>query len=157
MIGNNFTCNSRDFNPIGRNTKTYLVVGPNASLTIGNHVGISNTAIICHKSITIGSFVKIGGGVVIYDTDFHSLDYMDRRNSKLDFENKINSGIVIEDDVFIGAHSIILKGVTIGKGSIIGAGSVITKSIPPFEIWGGNPAKFIRKIDFHKTGMQYAI
>ncbi|WP_103192495.1 acyltransferase [Formosa algae] len=47
----------------------------------------------------------------------------------------------------MGASSIILKGVTIGENSIIGAGSVVTKSVPCNEIWGGNPAKFIRKID----------
>lgn len=53
--------------------------------------------------------------------------------------------ITIEDHAFIGAHSIILKGVTIGKCSIVGAGSVVTHNIPEHEIWAGNPAKFIRK------------
>ena len=55
--------------------------------------------------------------------------------------------VLIKEGAFIGAHSIILKGVTIGKHSIIGAGSVVTKSIPDGEIWAGNPARFIRKID----------
>ena len=54
--------------------------------------------------------------------------------------------VVIEDNVFIGARCIILKGVTIGENSVVGAGSVVTKSIPANEIWAGNPAKFIRKI-----------
>lgn len=57
------------------------------------------------------------------------------------------SPVVIKDGVFIGAHCIILKGVTIGEKSIIGAGSVVTKSIPDGEIWAGNPAKFIRRIE----------
>lgn len=47
--------------------------------------------------------------------------------------------------LFIGAHSIILKGVTIGECAIIGAGSVVTKDVGDDEIWGGNPAKCIRK------------
>lgn len=47
----------------------------------------------------------------------------------------------------IGACSIVLKGVTIGKNSVVGAGSVVTKSIPDNEVWAGNPAKFIRKVD----------
>ena len=47
----------------------------------------------------------------------------------------------------MGTHTIILKGVTVGAKSIIGAGSVVTKSIPDGEIWAGNPAHFIRKID----------
>ena len=55
--------------------------------------------------------------------------------------------MIIEDNVFIGAHSTILKGVTIGQNSIIGACSVVTKNIPPNEIWAGNPAKFIKKLE----------
>lgn len=51
------------------------------------------------------------------------------------------------DDVFIGCRSIILKGVTIGARSIIAAGSVVTKDVPADEIWGGNPAQFIKKIN----------
>jgi acetyltransferase-like isoleucine patch superfamily enzyme len=49
--------------------------------------------------------------------------------------------------VFIGARCIILKGVTIGEKSIVAAGSVVTKNIPEGEVWGGNPAKFIKKIE----------
>lgn len=89
--------------------------------------------------------MKIGGGTCVWTTDFHSLDWKIRR-SKEDLKYRKIAPVTIEDDVFIGAKCIILKGVTIGKGSIIAAGSVVTKSIPPFEIWGGNPAKIIRKI-----------
>ena len=52
--------------------------------------------------------------------------------------------ILIENDVWIGHGAIILAGVTIGKGSIVAAGSVVTKNIPPCEIWGGNPARYIK-------------
>ena len=52
--------------------------------------------------------------------------------------------LIIEDDVWIGHGAIILAGVQIGKGSIVAAGSVVTKDIPPCEIWGGNPAKKIK-------------
>ena len=51
----------------------------------------------------------------------------------------------IEDDVFIGVNVIICNSVTIGKGAIVGAGSVVTKDIPPYEVWAGNPARFIKK------------
>lgn len=56
-----------------------------------------------------------------------------------------NNGItVVEDDVWIGTATIIMSGITIGKGSIVAAGSVVTKDIPACEIWGGIPAKKIR-------------
>lgn len=53
--------------------------------------------------------------------------------------------VVIKKRAYIGANTVICKPITIGEGAIIGASSVVTKDIPPFEIWAGNPAKFIRK------------
>ena len=55
-----------------------------------------------------------------------------------------NKPIVIEDDVWIGSGAVILSGVTIGKGAIVAAGAVVTRDIPPCEIWGGNPAVKIK-------------
>ena len=52
--------------------------------------------------------------------------------------------IIIEDDVWIGTGAIILKGVTVGEGAIIAAGAVVTKDVPPYSIYGGNPASFIK-------------
>jgi acetyltransferase-like isoleucine patch superfamily enzyme len=52
--------------------------------------------------------------------------------------------IVIEDDCWIASHSIVLAGVTIGRGSIVAAGSVVTKSVPPYSIVAGSPARVIR-------------
>lgn len=132
-------------NPIGCFDRCTFFVDNNAKLIIGDNVGISQSAIICHHSITIGNNVKIGGGVKIYDTDFHSLN-ANIRATKNDTKNKILKAVVIKDNVFIGAYTIILKGVSIGENSIIGAGSVVTKSIPENQIWAGNPAKFIKEI-----------
>lgn len=145
-IGKGFAMNNGiKGNPIGCYQRCTLFVDRNAELIIGDHVGISQTALICKTSITIGNHVKIGGGVCIYDTDFHSLN-PEIRKSKRDIDHCAKRPVTIEDNVFIGAHSIILKGVTIGENSIIGAGSVVTKSVPPNQIWGGNPAKFIKKL-----------
>lgn len=146
-IGANFSMNNCiNGNPIGCVQPCMFVVGNEAKLTIGKNVGISSTAIVAHTSIIIGNNVKIGGGVCIYDTDFHSLNATMRIDPKLDIKNIASIPIAIGDNVFIGAHSTILKGVTIGENSIIGACSVVTKDIPRNEIWAGNPAKFIKKI-----------
>lgn len=146
-IGKNFAMNNGiKGNPIGCYQKCTIFVDRGAELIIGNNVGISQTALICTKKIIIEDYVKIGGGVCIYDTDFHSLN-PDIRKSTEDLKNRQQKEVLIKENAFIGAHSIILKGVTIGKNSIVGAGSVVTKSIPDNEIWAGNPAKFIKTIN----------
>lgn len=144
IIGNFFHVNSgNNYNLIGRQQKTILWV--DGILSIGDNVGMSSTAIICNYSILIGSNVTIGGNTVIYDSDFHSLDPLIRQTAK-DRDYAKKRPVVIGDNVFIGAHTTILKGVIIGENSVIGACSVISKNIPANEIWAGNPAAFIKKI-----------
>ena len=146
IIGNNFAMNNgAKGNPIGSFRRCTLVVDREATLTIGDNVGISQTALVCHKSITILNNVKIGGGTCVYDTDFHSLDPQIRASSE-DTKHRVEKPVLIKSNAFIGGHSIILKGVTIGENSIIGAGSVVTKSVPDNQIWAGNPARFIKEI-----------
>lgn len=147
-IGAHFKINNTvRSNPIGRNCQCLFRVDENASLKIGNNVGLSGTVIVCQKEVMIADNVKIGGNTCLYDTDFHSLNAKDRVNFEIDQANKISRKIFIDENVFIGAHSTILKGVTIGKNSIVGACSTVTKDIPANEVWAGNPAKYIRKID----------
>jgi acetyltransferase-like isoleucine patch superfamily enzyme len=146
-IGKNLSMNNGiEGNPIGCYNRCTFFVDKGANLKIGSNLGISQAAIICHLSIQIGNNVKIGGGARIYDTDFHAIDPELRLNPKTDLDQKRKLPVVIEDNVFIGAHSTILKGVTIGQNSIIGACSVVTKNVPLNEIWAGNPAKFIRNV-----------
>jgi acetyltransferase-like isoleucine patch superfamily enzyme len=147
ILGNNFSMNNGNrYNLIGRQQKCIFVVQNTAKLIIGNNVGISSTAIYCTLEITIGNNVKIGGNTVIYDTDFHSLDHQCRTNPNCDSLNTKKEKVTIGNDVFIGAHTTILKGISIGDNSIIGASSLVSKNIPKDEIWGGNPAKFIRSV-----------
>jgi acetyltransferase-like isoleucine patch superfamily enzyme len=138
--------NGRHYNMIGRQQRCYFIIGKHATLTIGDHVGISGTAVVCHQSVTIGDHTCIGMNCVIYDTDFHDLDYRKRAMIPEDYTNVAKRPVRIGRHVFIGAHSTILKGVTIGDGAIVGAGAVVTKNIPAGEIWGGNPAHFLSRI-----------
>lgn len=147
LIGDNFSVASGlMINPLGRNLKSTIRLDENAHIIIGNNVGMSNVCLWSKKKIIIGNNVKLGSGVVIIDSDMHSLDFIQRRNYKTDATNAKKNKVIIEDDVFIGLNSIITKGVKIGRQSIIAAGSVVIKSIPSCEIWGGNPARFIKKI-----------
>jgi acetyltransferase-like isoleucine patch superfamily enzyme len=140
-IGKNVDINSAFWaNPVGGTQTCFLIKGNDAVIEIGDNVGMSNVVLAARTSITIGQYVNLGGGVKIFDTDFHSIDLQERLNDI----NIPTRPVFIEDGCFIGADAIILKGVTIGKESVVGAGSVVAKSIPAGEIWGGNPAKFIK-------------
>lgn len=111
-------------------------------IEIGDDVGMSGCAISAKESIRIGNRVLIGAGAIIADNDSHPLEVLERRAGG----EGASKPVVIEDDVFIGARAIILKGVTIGRGSVIGAGSVVSKNVPPFCVVAGNPARVVKRL-----------
>lgn len=146
-IGEYFTLgNWVQNNASGIAARCKIEVRNQAILQIGNHVGMTASTIICHNKIVIEDNVKIGVGTHIYDTNFHNINPKDRLYLD-NLETVRNAPIYIKKNVFIGAFCIILKGITIGENSVIAAGSVVVNNIPPNEIWGGNPAKFIKKIE----------
>lgn len=128
---------------VGKNCSIY----PSRFISFGNNTSISrnvtiSTSVSGRSPITIGSYVMIAERVMIIggNHEFSRLDVPMEQQG----EGK-QGPIIIEDDVWIGAGSIILTGVTIGKGSIVGSGTVVTKSVEPYSIVAGNPAKLIRK------------
>jgi acetyltransferase-like isoleucine patch superfamily enzyme len=129
-------------NTAGIMHRTVLIAGDGSKLSIGNGVGISGAIIDARAPITIGNSCMLGANCSIFSTDYHSV-YADLR---LDPAQAVKSPVVLEDHVWVGAHAIILKGVTIGARSVIAAGSVVTKSIPPDVIAGGNPARVLKKL-----------
>ena len=143
-IGKNCIINAKNkYNPIGFGDGCTFVTEKGAKIFVGDNVGISNATIYSRCSVTIGERTLLGGGVKIYDTDFHSLD-ADFRGTPEDKNHTNSKAVNIGSDVFIGAGTIILKGVSIGNEAIVGAGSVVTKDIKDGEIWAGNPAKKIK-------------
>lgn len=147
-IGDDVIINSgvyRNPNPIGNEMLTTFATVYDGMIQIGDRVGISNSCFYARDSIVIESDVMVGGGCKIFDTDFHPLNYSDRMQND---ESKVQTKpIRICRGAFIGANSIIMKGVTVGKYSVVGAGSVVTKSIPDHEVWGGNPARMLYKLE----------
>lgn len=115
----------------------------NAELTIGNDFGMSGGCIVVAEKVTIGNNVIIGANSTVIDTDFHPIAFEQRA---LDPQGGKSKPVVIEDEVFIGMHSLILKGVTIGRGSVVGAGSVVTSNVPAGVIVAGNPARVIKTL-----------
>lgn len=145
-IGDNvYFSSGNGVNPIAGNSQGAVYVESGACLKIGDNVGMSSTRMWVHEGVVIGDNVKIGACVLITDTDAHPMDYMARRTTN---EGTKFAPIVIEDDVWIGAHAIILKGVTIGARSVIGAGSVVTRSIPADSVAAGNPCRVIKSSSF---------
>jgi maltose O-acetyltransferase len=107
------------------------------------------------EQITIGDYVLISHLVDIIDNNSHSFDWSDRRRDAENlFEKKIEidrsridtAPVIIENDVWIGAKSTILKGVHIGRGAVVAAASVVTKNIDPFTLVAGSPARVIREL-----------
>ena len=128
---------------VGPNTLIY----PCKHIDFGNNVFISRNVTIStsssgHSPIVLGSDIMIAERVMIIGGN-HNISKTDIPMNKQG-EGKQGS-IIIEDDVWIGAGSIILTEIKIGKGSVIGAGSIVTKSIPEYSIVAGNPAKIIKK------------
>ena len=139
-IGNDFYIRTgQAYTEIG-NLGSRILVGPKGVLTIGNHVGMSNATIVADCSVTIGDHVMIGGGVQIFDTNFHSTDPAIRASGHENRDDVKTAPVVIGSRVFIGTNAIICKGVTLGDNAIVAAGSVVVKSIPAGEVWGGDPA-----------------
>lgn len=115
------------------------------TISIGNDVYIGPHALFSSiKSISIGNKVTFGPSVTIMGGN-HNFKVV----GSYIFDNHVKNEdddlpIIICDDTWIGCNAVILKGVTIGRGAIVGAGSIVTKSVPPYAIVGGNPAKIIR-------------
>lgn len=138
MIGdNNHFVSSSYINHIGLNRKCSISTETkSAILEIGNNCGFSSTNICCFDHISIGNNVRVGANSVIMDSDFHNNDV------RVEGPKPIR----IDDNVWIGANVVIMKGVHIGENCIIGINSVVTKDIPANSVAAGVPCKVIRSL-----------
>ena len=115
--------------PIGEG----LTMGDNSNIGPYNYIG-------CSGKITIGNNVMLAPRVSIY-AENHVFDHPEILIRDQGVEKK---EVIIEDDCWIAANSILLAGVTIGKGSVVAAGSVVTENVPPYSVVAGVPAKWIK-------------
>ena len=133
-----------------------LVMGYGGAIQIGSNSFIGEYSNIWSADkVSIGDHVLISHNVNVVDTNSHEIDHLKRAD---DFRNLVTygpankkgniecSGIAIEDYAWINFNAIVTKGVRIGKGAIIAPGSVVTRDVEPFSLYGGSPAKLIRKL-----------
>ena len=145
----------------------HFTIGPNSNIEgvivlerrdsgvrIGSRTHVGGGALIdAACSVAVGDDVLIAFDVLIMDHDSHSLDFPERardvqnwmRGHK-DWTHVDRAPVRIEDKAWIGARSIILKGVRVGQGAVIGAGSVVVGDVPPWTVAVGNPAKVVRRV-----------
>lgn len=122
---------------------------------IGDNVYIGGSTVVdCATAISIGDDVLISYHVVIADNDGHNTRFSIRRHDlqafrsgKVDWSMIPAHPVSIGRGAWIGARSVILKGVTVGEGAIVGAGSVVTRDVPAWHVVAGNPARIVRKLE----------
>ena len=113
-----------------------LAVKAGGKLIIGNNVRLNGPIISASREIRIGNNCRIAPQVYLMDGDFHAV------------EDRLVAGksrpIIIEDDAWLATRSMVLKGVTIGKGAVVAAGAVVTKDVAPYTMVAGVPAKVVK-------------
>jgi acetyltransferase-like isoleucine patch superfamily enzyme len=147
-LGDNVRVKSRFMsNPVGMTSPTVFHCIGDGSIKFGDNSGCSAAVLSSQSGIDIGDNVNMGANVRVFDHDFHSIDFLARRDPTADRASRRTMPIVIGNDVFIGTNAIILKGVTIGDRCVIGAGAVVAlKDIPPDSLVLGNPAKVVKSL-----------
>lgn len=105
----------------------------------GTEIG-ARTIINVNQQVSIGDRCSISWDCDISDTDFHQVILANGQRPP------VTEPVIIEDDVWIGSHCLIFKGVTIGHHSVVAAGSVVRRSVPPYSLVAGNPARRIDKL-----------
>lgn len=133
---------------------SFVLERSGARIAVGSrtHIG-GGTLLDAATSIRVGDDVLIAFEVLIADHDSHALVFTHRRNDCMDWQSGSkdwthvrSEPVVIESKAWIGARSIVLKGVCVGEGAVIGAGSVVTRDVPPWTLVAGNPATPIREL-----------
>lgn len=126
------------FSPFDHFSYATITLGDDVSISVGAHFSATESEIVIGNKVMFGPNVTIMGGD-------HNISQIGRY--MYDVVDKLPDNdlpVHIEDDVWVGTGAIILKGVTIGRGSVVAAGAVVIRDVPPYAIVGGVPAKVIR-------------
>ena len=134
---------------------TFITTG-NGKIEIGDYSFVNGCTLICSNHISIGKYVMIAWGAVLYD-NYLTSDLNQKQRAEILMNNSHSenrempfsgsSSIIIEDNVWIGFDAIIKPGTTIGRGSVIGSKSVVSGEIPPYSVVVGNPGRIIKNLE----------
>lgn len=129
-----------------------VAIDPSCHILVPQQMEIgSNTSISAYTTIYATFGVKIGENCLISSncgiSSYNHIQNSHNRRQQESEDFKYSKPVVIGNNVWIGMNACILPGVSIGDNSIVGSGSVVTKNIPANEIWAGNPARFLKKME----------
>lgn len=124
---------------VGNVTPIEIVSYKGSRISVGDHTFINyGASITAYQNVSIGRHCLLGHHLRIVDRNEHGVEQRELAQPA--------RPVIIEDHVWIGSHTIILPGVSIGHNSAIGAGSVVTRDVPANCLAAGNPARIIRRI-----------
>lgn len=125
-----------------RINKLVRFAGP-GEVRVGADCLLNGTWIGVWTSVTVGDRCLLSDCQVV-DSDFHHLDPVRRHEPP---DETTRRPIVLEENVWVGAHALVLKGVRIGRDSVVGAATVVRSDVPPRVVVIGNPQEIVRKFD----------
>jgi acetyltransferase-like isoleucine patch superfamily enzyme len=136
-------------------------VSPNGLVTVGAYTCLNSTSIVCHQRIVIGAHCLLAWGAVILDAWCpESISAMGRRRvlecAATHADRYLMAvgeprPVMIEDNVWVGFDSVVMPGVTLGRGCVIGCKSVVTADVPPYAVAVGNPIRIVRYLTADDT------
>lgn len=145
----------------GAYDRANLVVGPEGQVTVGEYTILNGVYLVCNRRITIGAHCLLAWGAVITDAwSPASLPVEARRAvaraAAADPRRIFPAAgeprpVTVEDNVWVGFDSVILPGVTLGRGCVIGCKTVVDADVPPYAVVVGSPARVLRILDADDT------
>ena len=141
----------------GAYDRATFVVGPQGVVSVGEYTVLNGTCLVANDRITIGSHCLLAWGSVLTDT------WIDARSSPAARRAMLRAvasdpgrhlgpvepprPVTLEDNVWIGFDSVVLPGVTIGRGAIVGCKTLVTTDVAPYEVVVGDPLRVVRRLD----------
>jgi len=141
----------------GAYDRATFVVGPQGAVAVGEYTVLNGTYIVANDRVTIGSHCLLAWGSVLTDTwvGVHASPVARRATLRAVAGDPARHPgpvepprpVTLEDNVWIGFDSVVLPGVTIGRGAIVGCKTVVTMDVAPYDVVVGDPMRVVRRLD----------